>query len=216
MTTRDRLIVRAATLCLAILASGAVLAAGGEARPKPKANDADAGAVTRYNAGIELRDAAWRLDERLAAADGDEATRIESEIDATFRRAVTEFEAAVAAKPDFHQAWSSLGYARRRLGEYGSALEAYDRALAIEPDYAEAIEYRGQAYLNLGRLEDAKQAYTRLSRLAPAQAGVLLDAMETWLAGARGGDAPPEGLDEFESWVAARVAAESSRVRQGW
>ena len=64
------------------------------------------------------------------------------------------FQAAVKKNPALFQAWGSLGYAYRKVGNYPASLEAYGKALEIEPNYTPAIEYRAEAYLALNRLDE--------------------------------------------------------------
>ena len=69
--------------------------------------------------------------------------------------AIFRGEASTDKDAHFHEAFSSLGYARRKLGMYEGALSAYDTALSLVPNYAEAVEYRAEAYLALNRIPEA-------------------------------------------------------------
>src|SRR5262249_23273081 len=102
------------------------------------------------------------------------------------------------------EAWNYLGYTRRKLGDYDSALTAYDRALALKPSFPEAIEYRGEAYLRMKRLDDAKKAYLDLFADDRKLADKLLGSMKSWLDTQRpaGGDAA--GVEEFGKWIQER------------
>ncbi len=123
-----------------------------------------------------------------------------------YKKAIGQFRDAVEQVPAFHQAWSSLGYALRKTGQYQESLEAYDRSLAIDPRYVEAIEYRGEAYLGLDRIEEAKGAYMELFQLDRERAAELMTAMKRWLEERRqdAGDLSPETLDSFATWVEER------------
>lgn len=171
-----------------------------------------------YNNGLRMRDRAWSLEEKIAETD-DEAKREKmlGKVDKQFTAAVREFRSAVQNDPRLFQAWSSLGYALRRTGDYQESLIAYDRALAIEPGYTEAIEYKAEAHLGLGNLGEAKSAYMTLFNHDRPRADELLKAMTRWVESHR--EAPPTGVssdqvEEFAQWVAQRgeVAAQTSAL----
>ena len=117
-----------------------------------------------------------------------------------------------------HQAFSSLGYALRKTGDFEASLVAYDRALEINPSYFEAIEYRAEAYLGLDRVEEAKAAYLDLFGRDPERAEQLLTAMKGWLQDRR--EAPGslnEGtLSGMEDWIREReeLAQQAAKLSQ--
>ena len=119
---------------------------------------------------------------------------------------VNQFGVASEQVPDFHQAFSSLGYALRKTGKYPESLEAYDRALTIAPGYPEAIEYRGEAYLGLDRIEEAKGAYMQLFQIDRDRAAELMTAMKRWLdeRHSEAGGLSDELIDSFATWVEER------------
>jgi tetratricopeptide (TPR) repeat protein len=122
-----------------------------------------------------------------------------------YARARDLFESAVTENPQMHEAWNYLGYARRKLGSFESAITAYDRALALKPDYLEAIEYRGEAYLGLNRIEDAKNAYLELFAHDRKLAETLLTAMKKWAQAQRGAGSPDiEALNALDEWLQER------------
>ena len=167
----------------------------------------------RYNDGLSFRNEAWRLQKKLSKPDTPEPKRakLEKKLGRAYNRAFQEFAAAISLSPRFHQAYSSLGYVYRQLGDYPRALEAYDTALEIDPGYAEAIEYRGEAYLGLNRINDAQNAYRVLLTKDSDLAAELLGAMRAWLKQRRD---EPTGvevvtLDGFERWLEDRGDAAS-------
>ena len=201
------------TMCLALLAlaPAALQAAGGSSVPEPPATpepqmNPEQQAIEAYNEGLEHRDAAWRLEEEADAAEGAKAEKKTKKAQKAYDNAIRDFRRAVEAKPDFHQAWSSLGYALRKTGQYEESLAAYDRALAIDPRYAEAIEYRGEAYLGLNRIEEAKGAYMELFDFDRERAAELMTAMKRWLEERRSDAAglSQEAIDSFATWVEER------------
>lgn len=193
----------ATTLAALLLAPSVLPAAGGKKKSETSPEDE---AATAYNEGLEYRDKAWKLEEEAAAASGDKADKKAMQARKAFAKAAERFRSAVEAKPDFHEAHSSLGYALRKTGQYEESLAAYDRALAIDPSYVEAIEYRGEAYLGLDRIEDAKGAYMQLFEMDRERAAELMTAMKRWLEERRG-DArglSEETLESFAAWVEER------------
>lgn len=175
-------------------------------------------AQDHYNNGLRMRDRAWKLEEKAAEASDDaKREKLLKKVDKQFQAAVREFRTAVGNDPQLFQAWSSLGYALRRTGEYEESLRAYDRALAIQPGYTEAIEYRAEAHLGLGNLDEAKSAYMLLFNHDRERADQLLDAMTEWVESHR--EQPPSGVsaaqvEAFAQWVDQRgeVAAQTSAL----
>jgi tetratricopeptide (TPR) repeat protein len=167
-------------------------------------------AAEAYNEGLAYRDEAWKLTDKLEKAAPDDRTKLEGKIRRAYEGSIRSFESAVQHNPRMHQAYSSLGYAYRKTGNYTAALAAYDKALAIAPDYLEAVEYRGEAYLGLGRLDDAKAAWETLRPKNPQLASDLLQGMRTWIAKGRGapGNVDVGTLDALERWVDERQAGQ--------
>jgi len=97
-----------------------------------------------------------------------------------------------------------LGYTRRKLGDYDSALQAYDKSLSLKPSFPEAIEYRGEAYLRMKRLDEAKQAYLDLFAGDRKLADKLLGSMKSWLDTQRAAGGDAAGLEDFAKWVQER------------
>ena len=107
----------------------------------------------------------------------------------------------------FYQAYSDLGFALRKTGDYAAALETYDHAISLAPTYSPALEYRGEAYLALDRVEDAKKAYMALFPGDRGRADELLAAMKGWVEKRRAepGTLTPDAIREFSHWVDQRA-----------
>lgn len=199
----------AALLLLAL--PGATLADGGAPAPTPSNPRPELTPEQRadqhYNRGVELREKAWKLEEKAATASGGEREKLEKKIDKTYRKAIDEYRSAVELDGRHYRAYSDLGYALRKTGDYPAALEAYDRALGMVPGYAEAIEYRAEAYLGLGRLEEAKEAYLQLFERDRERADKLMEAMKAWVAHHREdpGSHDAATVDGFARWVDQRA-----------
>jgi len=163
--------------------------------------------VDHYNAGLKMRDKALALQKEAAQATSEkDRTKLEKKAQQAYGKAITQFRTATGKYPKYHQAYSDLGFALRKTGDYTGALEAYDRAISLSPAYAPAIEYRAEAYLGLDRVEDAKKAYMLLFPGDRGRADELLQAMKGWVEKRRvePGTMTPDAVQEFSLWVAQR------------
>ncbi|MEE8137864.1 MAG: tetratricopeptide repeat protein [Thermoanaerobaculia bacterium] len=194
-------------------------AAGGSSTPTPTRSPQDE-AKAAYERGLRYRDKAWKLEEKAAASTDPKARgKLEGKVQKEFQRAVRAFRDATRSNPRMFQAFSSLGYALRRTGDYEASLEAYNRALELESRYAEAIEYRAEAYLGLNRLDDAKTAYLRLFRGDRERADELMSAMKKWVERRRAepGTLDRTTIDAFAAWVEerARISEQTASLSGG-
>jgi tetratricopeptide (TPR) repeat protein len=201
-------LIRAGVALLAtqLLLPMTLSAAGGSSA---SSDDPQQEAAAAYNLGLRHRDKAWGLEKKLATkTDEADRAKIEAKIGKEYGKAIDSFREAIEANPKMHQAYSSLGYALRKTGDYNSSLTAYNRALELEPSYTEAIEYRGEAFLGLNRIDDAKEAYMELFRSDRARAEELMTAMKTWVEerAAEPGVVDPDRLEQFSAWVEERSA----------
>jgi tetratricopeptide (TPR) repeat protein len=210
---------RTAALLLAtqLLVPITLWASGGSSA---SSDDPQQEAADAYNRGLRHRDKAWELEKKLETISVvPERAKLETKIGKEYEEAIDSFRAATEANPKMHQAYSSLGYALRKTGDYVSSLEAYNQALALEPGYSEAIEYRAEAFLGLGRTEEAKEAYLELFRSDRARADELMEAMKTWVGerSAEPGAIDPAELQEFSAWVEERsvIAEQTAGLVQG-
>ncbi len=192
-----------------VLASGGGSSSGGAASapPAPIAQTPEQMARDHYNAGLRLRDKAWKLEEKAEEASNEAARdKLLAKAQKQFEKAAERFTKATELAPRAHQAYSSLGYSLRRTGDYPASLEAYDKALAIAPNYTEAIEYRAEAYLGLNRVDEAKEAYMFLFNYDRPKADELLEAMQKWVEERKEDPAGVGGdvVEGFASWVVER------------
>jgi tetratricopeptide (TPR) repeat protein len=67
------------------------------------------------------------------------------------QQAAAHLEKALSLQPDFAEAWSDLGQARKTLLNDAGALAAFEKAVAINPDDAVAQYRLGAEYLHLGQ-----------------------------------------------------------------
>jgi tetratricopeptide (TPR) repeat protein len=211
------------TLTLLIATAATVASAAGGSRapsPTPSASRTPSEeAAEHYNRGLALRDKAWKLEEKAEATDDEgERAKLVSKAGKQYAKAIREFDMATRKDPGLYQAYSSLGYALRKTGDYDASLKAYDRALVIAPGYAEAIEYRAEAYLGLNRLEEAKRAYIELFGRDRARADDLMRAMQVWLDDRRSAPGEVDGatLDAFSAWLADReeIAGQTASISE--
>ena len=202
----------------AFLAFAATSVFGSMSLPQPNpANDA----ANAYNDGLKYRDRAWKYEQQLETTqDPAQKAKLEEQIKKTYTTAVRCQRTAVRNDPNMYQAYSELGYALRKSGDYAAALEAYDKALSIQPNYAEAIEYRAEAYLGLDRVDDAKNAYLMLFNGGDSKnAGLLGTAMTKWVTQrkANPGSVSSQAIDGFNTWLSQRkeISKDSTAASSG-
>jgi tetratricopeptide (TPR) repeat protein len=68
----------------------------------------------------------------------------------------------VARRPWRDDAYTFMGYAYRKLGNYGEALAHYHKALELNPHHRGALEYLGEAYLEMDCTQRATELLSRL------------------------------------------------------
>lgn len=82
--------------------------------------------------------------------------------------AIPHLELALADKPKDVHILNDLGYAKRMVGDYDSALDYYERALAIDPNFAGAHQNLGEFYLAKNDLASAQKELATLATLCPS------------------------------------------------
>jgi tetratricopeptide (TPR) repeat protein len=166
-------------------------------------------AVASLNDGIHARDRAWKLEKELETTqDPGKQDKLRQKIQKTYEADARSQRDAIRNKPDMFQAYTELGYALRKSGDYPGALEAYDKSLSIMPNYAEALEYRAEAYLGLNRVTDARDTYLILYNGGDAtRSQQLAEAMQKWVTSRRAAaaGAAPESIDQLDTWLSQRT-----------
>ncbi|MEX1306448.1 MAG: tetratricopeptide repeat protein [Rhodovibrionaceae bacterium] len=92
-----------------------------------------------------------------SASDSSYATGEELIAQGDYAAAIEELGVALEESPQNADVLNYLGYAHRKLGNYGEAEDYYLRALEIEPEHKGANEYLGELYLETGRPELAEE-----------------------------------------------------------
>jgi tetratricopeptide (TPR) repeat protein len=217
----------AATLLLPAVAGAS--GSGSSSMSLPKTNQQqltpEQEAVTLYNDGISYRDKAAKL-EKEAETENDAGKRQKLEAKAKDKHedSIKKFAKATEKNPALFQAWGSLGYAYRKVGNYNASLAAYGKALEIQPNYTPAIEYRAEAYLGLNQLDSVKSVYMQLFTMDRPRADELAAAIDKWLEKRKTDPAglDPAQLQEFSAWAAQRkqlasqVSAVASPRHERW
>jgi tetratricopeptide (TPR) repeat protein len=70
---------------------------------------------------------------------------------------------AVQQKPWLDDAYSLMGFAHRKLGDFDQSFIFYDKALTLNPHNRGALEYLGEAYLDLDQPERTREILDRLA-----------------------------------------------------
>lgn len=86
---------------------------------------------------------------------------------ANYRKAVEQFEKALALDPQYSQAAMYLGLAYNALFEQEKAEKAYRRAIAIDPDYLEARANFGGMLLDIGNVDEAIRQFNYVLQRQP-------------------------------------------------
>ena len=191
----------------------------------PGPGEPGAGGGEPYNDGISYRDKAAKLEKEAAAEpDAAKAEKLLAKARDRHESSIKPFQAATKKNPALFQAWGSLGYAYRKVGNYPASLEAYGKALEIEPNYTPAIEYRAEAYLALNRLDDVKTVYITLFNMDRPRADELAAAIEKWLEKRKVDPAgiDPSALADFSKWqeerkkLASQTSSLTTRRNEAW
>ncbi len=89
------------------------------------------------------------------------------------QKAMTHLQQAVAIRPDFAEAWSDLGEAKRLLLDEEGAIAAFERATSLRPEDAIAQYRLGLAYLHRNQFEQAVAPLKQAYRFNPEDQSVL-------------------------------------------
>jgi tetratricopeptide (TPR) repeat protein len=195
--------VFAVTLAMSCYGAGSGMSSGGSGGFDAPKRSPEQLAASSYNAGLKHKKRAlsYEEDARAATKDKDRDKFVKRARD-QFEDAVKDYQKAIGYDKRMFQAMNELGFAYRKLGDYENAMRAYNTALFVKADFAPAIEYRAEVLLKLGMFEETKAAYLELYRLDQAQAGLLMQAFDEWLASkAAAGSAEAKA---FADWVGER------------
>lgn len=101
-----------------------------------------------------------------------------------FREAIERYQAAIALRPDYAEAFTNMGTALRDCGRIEEAIAAHRRALQLKPDLAEGLNNLAIALRDCGRWDEALPSCRRALEIKPdyadahANLGVILCEME--------------------------------------
>jgi tetratricopeptide (TPR) repeat protein len=84
-----------------------------------------------------------------------------------YRKAITEFDAAIAHDPNYVFAINRRGMAWRQLKQLNNALNDFDRAIKLSPNFVAPHNYRGLVLWELGRYHDAIAAFETAIAFSP-------------------------------------------------
>jgi protein O-GlcNAc transferase len=88
-------------------------------------------------------------------------------------KAASDLERAVSLRPDFAEAWSDLGEARKNLSDDDGALAAFRRAVELSPGDAVAQTRLGSKLLDSGKAHEAIPHLDEAVRLDPENQSAL-------------------------------------------
>jgi len=90
------------------------------------------------------------------------------EANGQYDQAVSDYNRAIALKPDLAMAYEARGNSYYKLRQYDWAITDYTRAIALRPDNAEGYGNRGNAYLAQFKPDKAIADYAKALKLDPA------------------------------------------------
>jgi len=85
--------------------------------------------------------------------------------------AISEFQAAVRARPDLEIAHFSLANSLAKLGRWEEAIAQYQIAARLNPTRAESFNSQGLGYAKQGKMEEAARLFRQAIQLTPADPG---------------------------------------------
>lgn len=88
-------------------------------------------------------------------------------------KAAAHLQEAVALRPDFAEAWSDLGDARKTMSDIAGALADFERAVTLAPDDPVAQTRLGLQYLDGGKAHLAAVHLQQAARLDPTNQSTL-------------------------------------------
>jgi protein O-GlcNAc transferase len=88
-------------------------------------------------------------------------------------KAVSDLQRAVELRPDFAEAWSDLGNARKTLSDENGALSDFRRAVSLSPDDPVAQYRLGSQLLDVGAAHEAVDHLDAAVRLDPKNQSAL-------------------------------------------
>lgn len=172
--------------------------------------------VTKEQRAIEVYNEGYKYIQRADEASKATDEKAMKEAQKAYQAALKKFNAAVKLDPSMHEAFTYIGYANRKLGNYPASLTAYQQALKINAEYPPAIEYQGEAFLGVNRIDDAKTNYLRLYALDRPQAHKLLRAINQWTE--TNSTQPPANIDvtALRAWVTERESSHDPNEKPVW
>ncbi len=175
---------------------GDMVAQGGES--------AEQKAVSAYNHGMKQLDKAQGYAaESKAVNEAKKKKKLAKKSHKYYSKSTKSFKRAVKNNPELYQAYSSLGFALRKIGNLDESLSNYKKSLEINPNYYPAIEYLAETHLQLRQYAKVQSAYKRLSQEEPKYAKKLVDAIVDWqLSEGKDSDSDIE-LEAFNQWFSS-------------
>jgi tetratricopeptide (TPR) repeat protein len=103
------------------------------------------------------------------AEDGDFQTALSAVAQKDWDGAIDALEKVIERRPFDDDAYTLLGYAYRKRGDYAASIGSYWDALELNPHHRGALEYLGEAYLELGERQRAMKMLDRLAAVCRQQ-----------------------------------------------
>lgn len=163
---------------------------GNQVQPQPQAEMAQAhyglgAALLQFERSIETKLLAKPLYQRLDATESPSLFEKPPRL-RRYDAILNAFKSATAYKPDFADAYMTMGIAYLSIGDARNASYAYREAVRLKPDYAEAYNALAIAYAEQGYYDAAAQTLESAIKLKPdfldarASLGRIYERQERW------------------------------------
>ena len=81
--------------------------------------------------------------------------------------ALKNYQKATEIRPDYAEAYNSLGTLYSNLSKFGESLSNYKKAIQLNTNYEKAYNNLGNLLSNLGKFDEATNAYKQAIKIKP-------------------------------------------------
>ncbi|MDD3296382.1 MAG: tetratricopeptide repeat protein [Candidatus Omnitrophica bacterium] len=114
-----------------------------------------------------------------------------------FDMAIEEFKKALGLKPDFFEAYNSIGFCYIQLGRYEEAIKHFEKALEFNSDYAQAYDNIGVAYSFMKQFQKAISYYQKALFIDPEFSSSYNNLGATYMFSQQ----YPEAIESYKKFI---------------
>lgn len=97
-----------------------------------------------------------------------------------FEKAIPEFDAAIAAEPEYFAAYIDRGLCRYELGKYDDAITDFNKAEELNPDHPFPYQNRGCVYFAQRKFEEAEAQFEKALEKDPNYVNAICCRADCW------------------------------------